>query len=267
MLSLQLTRSMCSGLGLSGRTYATQGGSEGVALIAGAGEGCGGAVARRFAKAGYTACVVRRTADKLEPLVKQIEADGGKSIAFGVDCRKESEVVDMVAHIEKEIGPIEVAVHNIGGNVKFDICDTTAKKYFKVWEMACFSGFLIGREAAKHMLPRERGTILFTGATASVRGGSGFAAFSGAKHGLRALAQSMARELGPKGIHVGHIIVDGAIDTPWIEQMFGDKYAELISKDGILQPDAIAETYYMLHTQPRSAWTHEIDVRPWMEKW
>jgi NAD(P)-dependent dehydrogenase (short-subunit alcohol dehydrogenase family) len=157
-------------------------------------------------------------------------------------------------------------VFNIGANVNFAIRDTTARVYRKVWEMACFAGFLTAREAARTMTPRGRGTIVFTGASASLRGRSGFAAFSGAKHALRALAQSMAKELGPQGIHVAHVVIDGAIDTPWIRENFPDS-AALKSEDGILEPDAIAEMYWMLHRQPRSAWTHELDLRPWMETW
>jgi NAD(P)-dependent dehydrogenase (short-subunit alcohol dehydrogenase family) len=138
--------------------------------------------------------------------------------------------------------------------------------YYKVWEMACFGGFLVGREAARVMLPRGRGSIFFTGATASMRGGNGFAAFAGAKHGLRALAQSMARELGPQGIHVAQIIVDAAIDTEFIRENFPQRYA-LKERDGIVAPEAIAESYWQLHRQPRSAWTHEMDLRPWIETW
>ena len=132
--------------------------------------------------------------------------------------------------------------------------------------MACFSGFLMGREAARVMTPRQQGTILFTGATASVRGGAGYSAFAGAKHALRALSQSMARELGPKGIHVAHVVIDGAIDTPWIHQNF-PQAAEKAAVDGLLRPDDIAEMYLMLHRQKRNAWTHELDLRPWVEKW
>ena len=155
---------------------------------------------------------------------------------------------------------------NVGGNVRFPIRETTSRVYFKVWEMGCFAGFLMGREVAKVMVPRGRGTILFTGATASVRGGIGFAAFAGAKHGLRALAQSMARELGPQGIHVAHVVIDGAIDTEFIRANFPER-AALKGREGILDPEAIAEAYWQLHTQPRSAWTHEMDLRPWIETW
>jgi NAD(P)-dependent dehydrogenase (short-subunit alcohol dehydrogenase family) len=236
------------------------------ALVIGAGDATGGAIARRFAREGYAACVTRRHVDKLQPLVGAIEAAGGTARAFGSDARKEDEVIALVDTIEREVGPIEVAVYNIGANVNFPIRETTSRVFFKVWEMACFGGFLMGREVAKRMVPRGRGTILFTGASASLRGRSGFSAFSSAKHGLRAVAQSMARELGPAGIHVGHVVIDGAIDTAWIRENFPDR-AALKSEGGILDPDAIAENYWMLHAQPRSAWTHELDLRPWMENW
>lgn len=237
-----------------------------IVLVVGAGDATGGAIARRFAREGYVACVTRRNADKLAPLVAEIEAAGGRARAFGSDARKEEAVADLVQTIEREEGPIAVAVFNIGANVRFPIRDLTTRVYFKVWEMACFAGFLMGREVAKVMVPRNSGTIIFTGATASLRGGSGFAAFAGAKAGLRALAQSMARELGPEGIHVAHTIIDGAIDTEFIRTSFPERYA-LKARDGILDPAAIAEAYWMLHSQPRNAWTHELDLRPWIETW
>lgn len=237
-----------------------------VALVIGAGEATGGAIARRFAREGYTACVTRRNVDKLKPLVERIEAEGGRARAFGSDARKEEEACALVQTIEREVGPIEVCVFNVGGNVRFPIREMTVRVYTKVWEMAALAGFLAGREAAKVMVPRARGTILFTGATASLRGGKGFAAFAGAKHALRALAQSMARELGPEGIHVAHVVIDGGIDTPFIRENFPERYA-LKDKAGILDPEAIAENYWQLHVQPRSAWTHELDLRPWMESW
>lgn len=235
------------------------------ALIVGAGDSTGGAIARRFAREGYVACVTRRHAEKLQPLVAQIEAGGGRARAFGSDARKEEAAVALVETIEREVGPIEVAVYNVGGNVRVPIRELSSRVYFKTWEMGAFGGFLMGREMAKVMVPRGRGTILFTGATASLRGGAGFAAFAGAKHALRALAQSLARELGPQGIHVAHVVIDGAIDTPFIRENFPERYA-LKEKDGILDPDAIAENYWQLHRQPRSAWTHELDLRPWIEK-
>jgi NAD(P)-dependent dehydrogenase (short-subunit alcohol dehydrogenase family) len=237
-----------------------------VALVVGAGESTGGAIARRFAREGFTACVTRRNADRLGPLVEQIEKAGGRARAFGSDARKEEQVVELVQTIERDLGPIEVCAFNVGGNVRFPVRDTTARVYTKVWEMAALAGFLVGREVAKVMAPRGRGTILFTGATASLRGGKGFAAFAGAKHALRALAQSMARELGPEGIHVAHVVIDGAIDTPFIRENFPERY-RLKEEGGILDPEAIAENYWQLHLQPRSAWTHELDLRPWIEPW
>lgn len=235
-------------------------------LVVGAGEATGGAIARRFAREGYVACVTRRDADKLAPLVEHIRASGGEVHAFGSDARNEGETIALVAQIEREIGPIEAAVFNVGGNVRFGIADTTERVYRKVWEMCALAGFLMGREVAKVMLPRGHGTILFTGATASLRGSAGFSAFAGAKHALRALAQSMARELGPQGIHVAHIVIDGMVDTQFIAEMFPERYA-LKAQDGILSPDAIADNYWHLHRQPRNAWTHELDLRPWMETW
>jgi NAD(P)-dependent dehydrogenase (short-subunit alcohol dehydrogenase family) len=235
-------------------------------LVVGAGDATGGAIARRFAREGYVACVTRRSAEKLEPLVEEIRAAGGQAHGYGSDARKEEEMVALVERIEREVAPIEVAVFNIGANVQFPITDTTARVYFKVWEMACFAGFLTGREVARAMLPRGRGTIIFTGATASLRGREGFAAFAGAKHGLRALAQSMARELWPKGIHVAHTIIDGAIDTEFIRSNFPERYARK-EQDGILSPEHIADAYWQIHQQPRDAWTHETELRPWMESW
>ena len=233
-------------------------------LVIGAGDATGGAIARRFAREGYVACVTRRSADKLTALVDEIKAAGGEAHGFGSDARQEEAMVALVQRIESDIAPIEVAVFNIGANVRFGITETTARVYQKVWEMACFSGFLMGRETAKVMLPRQRGTIIFTGATASLRGREGFCAFAGAKHALRALAQSMARELGPKGIHVAHPVIDGAIDTEFIRSNFPDRHA-LKEKGGIVNPDSIAEAYWQIHRQPRDAWTHEVDLRPWME--
>jgi NAD(P)-dependent dehydrogenase (short-subunit alcohol dehydrogenase family) len=237
-----------------------------VVLVVGAGDATGGAIAKRFAQEGYVACVTRRSADKLQPLVDAIKANGGDAYGFACDARKEEEVIALVEQIESEIGPIEAFVFNIGANVPCSILEETARKYFKIWEMACFSGFLNAREVAKRMAKRQRGTILFTGATAGMRGAAGFAAFAGAKHGIRALAQSMARELGPMNIHVAHVVVDGAIDTDFIRESFPEKYATK-DEDGILNPEHIAENYWYLHSQPRDAWTFELDLRPWSERW
>jgi NAD(P)-dependent dehydrogenase (short-subunit alcohol dehydrogenase family) len=237
--------------------------SDAAALVVGAGESTGGAIARRFAREGYVACVARRHGDQLAPLVAEIEREGGRAVPFACDARDEDQLVSMFEKIEKGVAPLEVVVFNPGGNVNFPIRETTARVYRKVWEMACFAGFLTGREAARVMVPRGRGTILFTGATASVRGGAGFAAFAGAKHALRALAQSMARELGPQGVHVAHVVIDGAIDTPWIRENFPGIAA---SGKAMLAPDEIAEVYWQLHRQPPSVWSFELDIRPFDEK-
>lgn len=237
-----------------------------VVLVVGAGDATGGEIAKRFAREGYIACVSRRQAEKLQPLVDEIRAAGGQAHGFGSDARKEDEVAELVETIERDIGPIEAFVFNIGANVPCSILDETPRKYFKIWEMACFAGFLTAQAVARRMVKRERGTLLFTGATAGTRGAAGFAAFAGAKHGLRALAQSMARELGPRNIHVAHVVVDGAIDTAFIRDSFPERYA-LKGQDGILDPAHIADSYWYLHSQPRDAWTFELDLRPWMERW
>jgi NAD(P)-dependent dehydrogenase (short-subunit alcohol dehydrogenase family) len=242
--------------------------SQGAALIIGAGDATGGAIARAFARDGLTACITRRARnlDSLKGLVAEIEAEGGKARAFGVDAREEEATIALVDQIEAEVGPLEVCVFNIGANVRFGITETTSRVYQKVWEMAAFSGFLAGREAARVMRPRGRGTILFTGATAGVRGRDGFSAFAGAKHALRALAQSMARELGPQGIHVAHVVIDGAIDSQFIRETLPDA-DDRRARDALLVPDEIAKNYVWLHHQHRSAWTHELDLRPWCETW
>jgi NAD(P)-dependent dehydrogenase (short-subunit alcohol dehydrogenase family) len=241
--------------------------SNPVCLVVGAGDGVGSAIARAFAADGMTVCVTRRPRNQaqLDALARSVQSAGGNAHAFGVDARREDDMVQLIAHIEREIGPLSVVVFNIGANVRYDISETSARVFTKVWEMACFAGFVTGREAAKVMLPRGTGSILFTGATASLRGGAGFAAFAAAKSGLRAVAQSMARELGPQGIHVAHVVVDGAIDGTFIRSTGADVDA-LLERDAILKPDEIAKNYVMLHKQQRSAWTHELDLRPWVER-
>lgn len=241
---------------------------SGVCLVVGAGDGVGGAIAKAFAAEGYEVCITRRARnlDQLEELAQSIRDAGGKARAYGVDAREEGEMVALVDKIEAEVGPLEVVVFNIGANVRFGIVETTSRVFTKVWEMACFAGFLSIREAARVMTPRGRGTILVTGATASVRGRQGFSAFSAAKHGLRAVAQSAARELGPQGIHVAHVVVDGAIDGVFARTNIADR-EERLAKDGILKPEDIARNYVWLAKQQRSAWTHELDLRPWSETW
>ena len=237
------------------------------AIIIGAGDATGSALTKKFAKHGYKVCPARRprSIDKVNHLADEINNSGGWAKGFGVDARDEVAIKSFFKEVEVNIAPIDVVIFNPGANVYFPIENTTSRVFKKVWEMAAYAGFLTGREAAKYMKTRNEGSILFTGATASMRGGSGFSAFSSAKFALRAVSQSMARELGPEGIHVAHFIIDGAIDTDFIKETFPDIYA-LKEKDGILQPEAIADTYWFVHTQHRSAWTHELDMRPYMEK-
>ena len=237
-------------------------------LIVGAGDGVGSAIARAFAREGLAVCITRRprNLESLEAVAAAIRAGGGEAHAFGVDARNEAEMIALVDRIEADIGPLQVVVFNIGANVRFPVVETTAQVYSKVWEMAALAGFFTGREAARVMTPRGKGTILFTGATASTRGGAGFSAFAGAKAALRQLAQSLAREMGPKGIHVAHVVVDGMIDGTFARAIAPD-IQSLLDEDAILKPDEIARNYVWLHKQQRSAWTFELDLRPWKENW
>ncbi len=237
-----------------------------VCLIVGAGDGTGSAVAKRFAQAGYTVCVTRRTPEASQGLLAAIHALGGRALAFTLDARHEDEVVNLFKKIEHDVGALEVVVFNVGGNVRFPLLEMTAQKYFKTWEMCAMAGFLVGREAARVMLPRKRGTILFTGATASLRGGIGFSAFAGGKAALRALAQSMAREFGPQGLHVAHVIVDGVIDSERVRTAQPERVATL-GPQGLIEPDSIAQAYLWLHQQRPDAWTFELDLRPAVERW
>lgn len=242
--------------------------TQNVALVIGAGDDTGMAIGRAFATESFHVVIVRRPAraDALEAAAESLRNNGFAATAIPCDARDEDAMRNLVIRIEKEIGPIEVAVFNIGANVMFPVVDTTPRVYRKVWEMACFAGFLMAHNVAPHMIQRGRGTLIFTGATASVRGGATFSAFSGAKHALRALAQSCARELGPKNIHVSHVIVDGMIDSRFIRENIPDVDG-MRENDAILSPDAIAANYVYLHKQPRDAWTFELDLRPYSEKW
>lgn len=243
---------------------------SGVVLLVGAGDAIGAAVARRFARGGYKVCVARRDAVKSQSLVDEMKAEGREVHAISVDARQEADVQAMFARIEKEIGPIEVCLFNAGSNVNKPLIETSEKLFFKAWELACYGGFLVGREAAKYMTQRGRGTILFTGATASVRGGRGFAAFASAKFALRAVAQAMARELGPKNIHVVHLLIDAAVDSEAIHQRLkaatGVEASE-IPADSLTKTDSIADAYWFAHQQKRDGWTHELDLRPSVETW
>ena len=235
--------------------------------VVGAGDYIGSAIARRFAQEGYTVVCGRRNGEKLAPLIAEIEAAGGICTGRSLDARDEADIAAFLNEAEA-LGPLEVTVFNVGANVNFPVLDTTERVFRKVWELACYAGFLTGREAARLMVPRGKGSIFFTGATASMRGGIGYAAFASAKFGLRAVAQSMARELGPKGIHVAHPIIDSGVDTAWVRERIKARGAtERLEPDRLMNPASIAETYWQLHNQPRDGWTHEMDFRPYGENW
>lgn len=237
-----------------------------VVLVVGAGDAIGSAIAKEFATKGYTVVMARRSLEPVEAQAQQFRDEGLDAHGFALDARNEEQVEAFFSKVEADIGPLEAVVFNVGANVPMSILDTSARKFQKIWEMACFAGFLVGREAARKMVAQGHGTILFTGATASIRGGAMFGAFASAKHGLRALAQSMARDLGPKNIHVAHVIIDAAVDTQWIRDHHPE-YKKLSENDGIVQPADLAKNYVMLHEQPKNAWTFELDVRPWAERW
>jgi len=235
-----------------------------VCLVVGAGDATGGAIAKRFAREGYIAVPVRRKLEHLDQLAQEIEDQGGQVVPIGCDARDEDQVIALFDRVEAEIGELAVVVFNIGANVRFPFEEIEVRKFTKIWELACFAGFLTCREAARRMVPRGNGSILVTGASASIKGYAGGAAFGSAKFALRGMTQSLARELWGKGIHVAHFIIDGAIDTQWIKKVWPKAY-EKKDQDGILDPEHIAENYWNVHSQPRDSWTFEMDLRPWME--
>ena len=240
-----------------------------VAVI-GAGDYIGAAIAKRFAAEGFTVFAGRRHGEKLAPLVADVEARGGQIVARSLDARKEDDLTAFLQEADRR-APLEVCIFNVGANVNFPLIETTERVFRKVWEMACYAGFLAGREAARLMLPRGRGCIFFTGATASLRGGVGYAAFASAKFGLRALAQSAARELGPRNIHVAHLIIDAGVDTAWVRERIreseGDAALAGLPPGRLMRPDAVADAYWQLYQQPADAWTFELEIRPPAEKW
>jgi len=238
-------------------------------FIVGAGDHIGAAVASRFAREGFHVALGRRNGDKLPPLVDAISNAGGSASGYTFDARNEDVVRDGITEIEATHGPLDLVVYNVGGNVRFPLLDTTARVYRKVWELCAYGGFLVAQEAARVMLPRGRGKIFFTGATASVKGSAGYAAFAGGKFALRALAQSMARELGPSGIHVAHLIIDAGVDTPFVRERIAalGQDPDTLPADRLMRPDSIADAYWYLYQQQRDAWTHEMDLRPHAETW
>tara|TARA_B100001057_G_C22789450_1_gene926996 strand:- start:514 stop:1248 length:735 start_codon:yes stop_codon:yes gene_type:complete len=240
-----------------------------IVFIVGAGDYIGATIARRFADGGFTVCMGRRNVDKLAPLVDEIIDQGGSAHGFKMDARDEKNTEHIFEKIEKDVGPIDLVIFNVGGNVYFPLLDTTARVFRKVWEMACFAGFFCGREAARYMVPRGKGKIFFTGASASMRGKSGYSAFSAGKAGLRMLAQSMARELGPRNIHVAHLIIDAGVDTAFVRERIraAGKDPDNLPSDSLMDPKSVAEAYWMLYHQNRDGWTHELDLRPYGENW
>jgi NAD(P)-dependent dehydrogenase (short-subunit alcohol dehydrogenase family) len=240
------------------------------AAVIGTGDFIGGAIAKKFASEGFTVFAGRRNGDKLAPLVAEVEAAGGHIVGRSLDARKEDEIAAFLQDTDAA-APLEVCIFNIGANVNFPLLETTERVFRKVWEMACYAGFLAGREAARLMLPRGRGNIFFTGATAGMRGGVGYAAFASAKFGLRAVAQSAARELGPKGIHVAHLVIDAGVDTAWVRERIKEREGEValanLDPGRLMRPAAVAEAYWQIYQEPRDAWSFEREIRPFAEKW
>jgi NAD(P)-dependent dehydrogenase (short-subunit alcohol dehydrogenase family) len=243
---------------------------QATAAVIGAGDFIGAAIARRFAAEGYTVFAGRRGGEKLAPLVAEIEAKGGRAVGRTLDARKEDQITAFLSEADAT-APLEVCIFNVGANVNVPFLDTSERVFRKVWETACYGGFLTGREAARLMLAHGRGSLFFTGATASLRGGAGYSAFAAAKAGLRMLAQSAARELGPRNLHVAHLVIDAGVDTAWvrerIEESAGKGAAAKLPPDTLMRPEAVAEAYWQLHQQPRDAWTFELEIRPFAERW
>lgn len=230
-----------------------------VLLVAGAGDGLGRAVALRFAREGYAVALAARDAKRLTALA--IET-GGR--AFTADLTRESDVVALFEGVESGVGPIDAVAFVAATRVQAPFAELSLEDFELSWRQGCLAGFLVAREAARRMLPRGRGTVIFTGSSASISGRAEFAAFAAAKGGLRFLAQSMARELGPKGIHVATVLIDGAIDSRMMWREYRSRM-EKLGPDGAVHPDAAAEAYWQLHRQPRNAWSFEIDLRPWQQ--
>jgi len=243
-------------------------GEPGKAIIVGVGPeaGLGGALCKRFARAGLQVFVAGRTSDKVERVAAAIRNAGGRASAVAVDTTSEREVIALFDRAERDgAGSLDVVVYNAGNAAMGELHDMEAGYFEAVWRVGCFGGFLVGREAVRRMLPSGRGTVIFTGATASVRGRGTTTAFASAKAGLRSLAQSMARGYGPRGIHVAHVVVDGGIAGDKIIQGI-PQFAQAMGEDGLISLDGLADTYWFLHEQPRAAWTHELDLRTFKEQ-
>lgn len=238
---------------------------EGTAVVVGVGasRGTGAAAARRFAREGLHVFLAGRTPERLEAVAKEIEAAGGRASALATDTTRGEDVVRLLDRAQAA-GPLVLVLYNAGNNRLRPLLDMSDAFFEDTWRLCCFGGFLVGREAARRMLPQGSGTILFTGATASLRARPPFTAFASAKAALRALAHGMAREFGPRGIHVAHVVIDGGIDGDQLNNAL-PQFKEQRGADGMLQPEAIAEAFWSLHAQHPSAWTLELDLRPYKE--
>jgi NAD(P)-dependent dehydrogenase (short-subunit alcohol dehydrogenase family) len=242
----------------------------GTVAVIGAADPIGAAIAKRFAVEGFTIFAGARSAAKLAPLVRHIEALDGRIFAHALDAGKEQEISAFLAAAEQE-APLEVCIFNVGSTANCHLVETTDRVFRKVWEAVCYAGFLTSREAARLMVPRRRGAIFFTGTTASLHGGIGHAAVAAARFGLRAVTQSAARELGPKNIHVAHLVIDLGIDTApaavRITRHRSEKVEKASTLSGRMRPDAVAESYWQLYDQSRDAWSSELEIRPSGDEW
>ena len=241
-----------------------------VALVLGAGDGIGRAISQRFALGGYHTVIVRRDPSKSEGFVQEMSDQGATVSVLSADIRDEDSMSDLFAKVEKDIGEIEVCIYNGGANTLAPLDKISAKLFQKVWELCCLGGFLAAREASKVMGPRGRGTIIYSGATSGIRGKEGLTAFSSAKFGLRSVAQSTAKELAPLGIHVAHIVINGGVRSADIARLYKERAdidIEELDEDLFINTEGLAEAYWFLSQQPKTAWTHELDIRTYKEKW
>jgi NAD(P)-dependent dehydrogenase (short-subunit alcohol dehydrogenase family) len=239
----------------------------GIAIIIGVGPeaGLGGALCKRFASLGKHVFIAGRTQSKLDAIVSIIEANGGTATAHVTDCTNESQIINLF-DTACEAGTVDLALYNAGNNLPGHIIDMESDYFVDAWKTCCFGGFLFGREAIRRMQPNNKGAILFTGASASLRGRAGYGAFNSSKGALRGLAQAMAKEVGPEGLHVGHVVVDGAINGEKIKTRFPE-YAERWGEEGMINIEGIVDAFEYLYKQNKSGWTFEVDIRTSIEQW
>ena len=234
-------------------------------LGAGVAQGIGGALAHKFASEGHHVIVSGRTLAKVEDVAGQIRSAGHSAEAMQVDVTQEDDQ-DVLFERLKELGPISAVLFNAGNNAVIPFAELNAETYEQFWRIGSLGAFLTAKRAVPLLEAQGKGNLFFTGASGSLRGRPNFAHFAAMKAGLRMLAQALAREYGPKGVHIAHIIIDGIVDAERTRARFGD-YMDSLGDDGVLSPQAVADTYWHLHNQPRSAWTHELELRPFGETW